>query len=138
MLTPLRIALLTLLLVVPAQAQDQSAQARIEIDTNLFCETQHQVERFVMHFKGNGRNAEAAIETINNEMQMQDACVIATVAYRRGAQVSTVRDDDSVFDVLRIIVVGVYTLNGLEQSLPTEFFTLIPRDEDANTVGQRP
>lgn len=138
MLTPLRIALLTLLLVVPAQAQDQSAQARIEIDTNLFCETQQQIERFLTHFNGNGRNAEAAIDTVNGEMQMHDGCVIATAAYRRAAQVSTVHDDDLAFKIMRIVVVGVYTLNGLEQSLPTELFTLIPSGDDASTVGQRP
>jgi hypothetical protein len=135
---PLRVALLTLLLAAPAQAQDQSAQPRIEIETNLFCDTQHQVERFVMHFNGNGRNAEAAIEAVNEEMQAADSCVIATAAYRSAEQVSTVRDDDAVFDVVQIVVVGVQTLNGLEQSLPTEFFTLIPREDDSRTIGQRP
>ena len=41
------LALFTLLLVNPAQAQQDVSQGRIEIDTNLFCDTQQQVERFV-------------------------------------------------------------------------------------------
>ena len=68
--------------------------------------------------------------------RLNDACVIATAAYRRAGPVSTVKNGGATFDVMRIVVVGVYTVNGLEQSLPTEFFTLIPHDEQAGTVGQ--
>ncbi len=39
---------------------------------------------------------------------------------------------------MRIVVVGVYTVNGLERSMPTEFFTLIPQQREEGTVGQRP
>ena len=131
---------LSILLVagVPAHAQDPNPQDRVEIDTNLFCETQQQVERFLTHFKGNGQNAEAAIAAVNGENQMVNACVIATAAYRSGARVSTVGEDDITFDVVRIVVVGVYTVKGLERSLPTELFTLIPREEDSSTVGRGP
>jgi hypothetical protein len=44
---------------------------------------------------------------------------------------------DATFDVMRITVVGVYTVHGLERSQPTEFFTPVARDDDAGTVGQR-
>lgn len=133
-----RHALLLFLLTQPAQAQTQpQAQDRIEIDTNLFCDTQRQVEQFLSHFSSNGQNAEAAIATVNEEHQMTDACVFATAAYQRAGQVTTVHNAAAVFNVLRVVVVAVYTVNSFEQSMPTEFFTLIPRDDDASTVGQR-
>ena len=130
------LSLVSWLLAFPAQAQD-AAQGRIEIDTNLICDTQKQIERFVALFKSDEASAEAAIAAVNAESSTPDACVIATTAYQRVGQVATVKNAEATFDVMRIVVVGVYTLYGLEQSLPSEFFTLIPRDEDAGTVGQR-
>jgi hypothetical protein len=132
-----RMALLILLMAAPVQAQD-AAQDRVETDTNLFCDTQQQVERFVSLFNGDSISAEAAIATVNAESKTVDACVIATAAYERAGSVSTVKNGDATFDVLRIVVHGVYTINGLEQSEPAEFFTLIPHgDEQSDTVGRR-
>ena len=132
------VALLALLVAAPAQAQESTDlnQKRVEIDTNLFCDTQQQVERFAALFNGDQVSAEAAISEVNAEHKMHEACVIATAAYERAGPVSTVRNGGATFDVMRIVVTGVYTINGLEQSLPTEFFTLIPQDE-SSTVGQR-
>ena len=144
-----RIACLTLALALPAQAQDnlakdnregrpakQDGQERVEIDTNLFCDTQQQVERFVTLLDENGGSAEGAIATVNDENKTQDACVIATAAYRRAGVTATVKNKEATFDVTRIVVIGVYTVKGLERSLPTEFFTLVPRVGEDGTVGQ--
>ena len=135
-----RIACLTLALALPAQAQDapakQDPQERVEIDTNLFCDTQQQVERFVSLLDENKGSAEAAIAAVNQENKTQDACVIATAAYRRAGVTSTVKNREATFDVTRIVVLGIYTVNGLERSLPTEFFTLVPRAGEDGTVGQ--
>jgi hypothetical protein len=38
---------------------------------------------------------------------------------------------------MRITVVGVYTVNGLEHAPPTAFFTLIPHQDASGTVGRR-
>lgn len=137
-----RIACLALALALPAQAQDapakQDVQERVEIDTNLLCDTQQQVERFVTLLDENGGSAEGAIDAVNAENKTMDACVITTAAFRRAGVTSTVKNSETTFDVTRIVVVGVYTVNGLERSLPTEFFTLMPRDGDSGTVGQRP
>jgi Zn-dependent alcohol dehydrogenase len=132
------LTLLALLVAAPAQAQEGAPQNqnRVEIDTNLFCDTQQQVERFASLFNGDQVSAEAALAEVNAEHKLHDACVIATAAYQRAGPVSTVRNGGATFDVVRIVVVGIYTINGLEQSLPTEFFTLIPQDE-SSTVGQR-
>ncbi len=136
-----RLALAAVLFAAPSQAQDQAqqrdAQPGVVIDTNLFCDTQNQVESFVTHFNGNNGNAEAAIDAVNAEQNTADACVIATVAYRRGDGVGTVRSDETTLHVVRIVVVGVYTVNGFEEAQPTEFFTLLPGDEMRETVGQR-
>jgi len=142
-----RIACLTLVLALPlgpweqrAWAQDVPAKAegqdRVEIDTNLFCDTQQQVERFISLLDENKGSAEAAIAGVNQENKTQDACVIATAAFRRVGVTSTVKNQEATFDVTRIVVIGVYTVNGLERALPTEFFTLVPRVGEDGTVGQ--
>lgn len=138
-----RIALLLLAgltLALPVRAQDATAkeegQERVEIDTNLFCDTQQQVERFVTLLDQNGGSAEAAMAAVNEENKTQDACVIATAAYRRTGVVSTVKNQEATFDVARIVIIGVYTLKGLERSLPTEFFMLAPRRGEDGTVGR--
>ena len=149
-----RIAYLALALTLPAQvwAQDQTqpdapaqqdrqkqdGQERVEVDTNLFCDTQQQVERFVSLLDQNGGSAEAAIAAVNDESKTPDACVIATAAYRRSGVAGTVKNNEATFDVTRIVVLGVYTVNGLERSMPTEFFTLMPRGAEDGTVGQAP
>jgi hypothetical protein len=149
-----RIACLSLALALPAQvhaqevqAQDdpaqqdqpkQDGQERVVIDTNLICDTQQQVERFVTLLDQNGGSAEGAIAAVNDESKTPDACVIATAAYRRAGVAGTVKNNEATFDVTRIVVIGVYTVNGLEQSTPTEFFTLVPRGAEDGTVGQAP
>ena len=135
-----RIACLTLALALPAQAQESQGQGqpqdRVEIDTNLICDTSQQVERFVTLLDQNGGSAEAAIAAVNEENKTQDACVIATAAYRRAGVAGMAKNNEATFDVVKIVVIGVYTVNGLEQSLPTEFFTLTPRGAEQGTVGQ--
>ena len=133
-----RVACLTLVLALPAQAQEsqRKPQQRVEIDTNLICDTPQQVERFVTLLDENGGSAEAAIAAVNEENKTQDACVIATAAYRRAGVAGMAKNNEATFDVVRIVVIGVYTVNGLEQSMPTEFFTLTPRGADEGTVGR--
>lgn len=135
-----RIASLVLALALPAQAQDapaqDGAQTPVEIDTNLFCDTRQQVERFVTLLDENGGSAETAIEQVNAENKTQDACVIATTAYRRAGVAGTVKNQEATFDITRIVVIGVYTIKGLERSLPTEFYALLPRRGEDGTVGQ--
>ncbi|MGH6770652.1 MAG: hypothetical protein ACRECO_16705 [Xanthobacteraceae bacterium] len=141
-----RIAILSLLLVAPAQAQDTAKpqdpgnQRNIEIATNLICDTPQQVERFVALFDG---NAELAISTVNDEAQTPNACVVATAAYVKGEERATARSQAGTFQagtfqVFQIFVVGVVTLNGMQAVQPAEFFTLMPVEEQSVTVGRRP
>lgn len=144
-----RIACLTLpvltLVLAPrlgARAQDAPAkpeaqgQGRVEIDTTLFCDTSQQIERFVSLLDENKGSAEAAIAGVNRENETEDACVIATAAFRWAGVTATVKNQEATFDVTRIVVIGVYTVNGLERAMPTEFYTLVPRVSEDGTVGQ--
>ena len=130
---------LALALALTAQAQEGQGQGqeRVEIDTNLICDTPQQVERFVTLLDENKGSAEAAIDAVNEENKTQDACVIATAAYRRAGVAATIKNTEATFDVTRIVVIGVYTVNGLERSMPTEFFALLLHESEQGTVGQR-
>src|SRR5258708_4706268 len=66
----LSLALLSLLLCLPARAQ------RIEIGTGVFCDTQKQVERFVSLFDG---DAEKAMKAVNTEENDPTACIGGTI-----------------------------------------------------------
>jgi hypothetical protein len=136
-----RVAVLGLCLAGPAQAQEAEEHnddaAQIVIDTNLFCDTRRQVERFVVLFNDNRGNAEAAVAAVNAEQNVPDACVIATVAYQHQGDVASVRSNGASFRLARVLMLGIVTVRGLEAVRPLELFTLIPRDEESRTVGRR-
>lgn len=137
----MRVAVLSLLLAMPAQAQDATKpqdhgnQRNIEIATSLICDTPEQVERFVALFDG---NAELAINTVNDEAQSPNACVVATAAYVKGEERATARSQVGTFQVYQIFVVGVVTLNGMQAVQPAEFFTLMPVEEQSATISPPP
>jgi hypothetical protein len=135
------IALAAMLFAAPVQAQEEAierdARPGIVIDTNLICDTQSQVESFMTHLKNNRGSVEAALEAVNGDEGSADACIIGTVAYRRGEEVGTVQSDEATLHVVRIEVVAVYTLNGFKEAEPTEAFTLLPDTEMPSTVGRR-
>jgi len=83
----LRLALillpLLLFVAVPAQVQE------VEVGTNLICDTQEQVERFVALYDG---DAQAAISAVNAAEHNPTACGMATAAFVRGPQLATARN----------------------------------------------
>jgi hypothetical protein len=99
----------------PAQASDY------EVGASLVCDTRAQVERFVALFTG---DAQAAIRVVNAEEQNPSACVIMNVAYMRGNQIGMARRGDSAFEIVRILVVGVETNNGVLPVRPSVYFSL--------------
>jgi hypothetical protein len=120
----LRLALillpLLLFVAVPAQAQE------VEVGTNLICDTQEQVERFVALYDG---DAQAAISAVNAAEHNPTACGMATAAFVRGPQLATARNKDTTFDIVRLFVVAVVTEAGVESVAPAAFFSLIPIEE---------
>jgi hypothetical protein len=110
----LHLALLSLLACYPAQAQEY------EHGTALLCDSQKQVERYVALFKG---EEQATIEAVNSEEKDPNACGLASVAYVRGPELGTARNKDSAFQIVRILVIGVDTPQGVRPVTPTPYFT---------------
>jgi hypothetical protein len=108
-----------------------STQARateIEIGTDLICDTQQQVERFVTLFDG---NAERAINTVNAEANDLNACIVATIAYMPGPEVATARTEVGTFHVLKVLVLGILTEAGFQYVRPAVFFSVTKVDEQS-------
>jgi hypothetical protein len=114
MKTPLSLALLSLIIFSPARAQEY------EHGTALLCDTQRQVERYVALFNG---KEQSAINAVNTEEQNPRACVIETVAFVRGPDLGTARNEESAFQIVRILVVGVETPSGLRSTRPSAYFS---------------
>jgi hypothetical protein len=113
-LVPL-IALLAAPYCAAAQAPDY------EVGASLVCDTQGQVERFVALFSG---DAQAAVRVVNAEAEDPTACAIMNVAYMRGTQLGTARHGDNAFGIIRILVVGIETQDGIRPVRPAAYFSL--------------
>jgi hypothetical protein len=111
----LHLALLSLLACCPAQAQES------EHGTALLCDSQKQVERYVALFKG---EEQSAADAVNTEEQDPNACGLASVAFIRGPNLGTARNNQSAFQIVRILVVGVDTRDGIRPVKPTPYFTV--------------
>jgi hypothetical protein len=121
-----------LLACAPALAEEQKDDGiRIQVASALVCDTQQQVERFVTVFDGNAENALDAVnkETVNEEQASRQACDIATIAYVMGPEVATTRTSAGTFRIVRVLVVGVLTENGLAASVPTPFYSAAKLEE---------
>ena len=110
----LYLALLSLLLCGPVHAQ------QYEESTTLLCDTQRQVERYVALFNG---DEQSAIKAVNTEEQDPTACVLATVAFVRGPELATARNEQGAFQIARILVLGVETPSGFRPAKPKAFFS---------------
>ena len=121
-LIPLLFALLLSPFSAPAQAADY------EVGASLVCDTQAQVERFVTLFTG---DAQAAIRIVNAEERNPGACAIMNIAYMRGQQIGMVRHDGSTFEIVRILVVGIATEDGIRAVRPAVYFSLFSIKEYA-------
>ena len=108
-------ALLTTVFWGPAQAWDY------EVGASLICDTRAQVERVAVLFSG---DAPAAIRAVNAEEQNPSACAIVNVAYMRSAQIGMARHRDNAFEIVRILVVGIATKNGIRPVRPAAYFSL--------------
>jgi hypothetical protein len=117
-----RIAVVSLLLCLPARAQE------IEVGATLACDTQQQVERFVAVFRG---DAESAAKTVNTEVMDATACAMVSVVYVRGDEVATVNETGRTFRIVRILVLGVVTPAGVKPAVPSAFYSIVPVDERA-------
>ena len=115
------LALSSLLLMgIPAQAQE------VEVGTSLVCDTQEQAERFVALYDG---DAQSTVGSVNAAEHDPTACTVSTMAYVRGRQLARVRNKDTTFQIVPILVLGVVTEAGVESVTPAPFFSVIEVEE---------
>jgi hypothetical protein len=110
----LYLVLLSLISLSPARAQEY------EHGTALLCDTQKEVERYVALFDG---EEQSAIDAVNTEEQKPNACGLATVAFMRGPDLGTARNQENSFQIVRVLVVGVETPSGLRSLQPSAYFS---------------
>ena len=116
------IALLSVLLCFSARAQ------KVEVGTGVVCDTQKQMERFVALFHG---DAEAAVKAVDAEEDDPNACVVGTIAYVRGPDIATARTQSATFQIVRVLVVGIFTEAGFRATVPAAFFSVEKVEERA-------
>ena len=125
----LRLALVavlaTLIFGPAAQAEDLGA-GEIRVGTQLVCNTQHDAFRFVKLYAG---DAEAALRIVNAEESDPTACDIVPVLYYVGSRLGSARSGNATFNIVKILVIGVVTTDGVRTVLPTEYFSALAVDE---------
>ncbi len=116
----IHVALLSVLLCFSARAQ------KVEVGTGIVCDTQKQMERFVALFHG---EEEAAVKAVNAEENDPNACIVGTIAYIRGPDIVTARTQNATFQIVRVLVVGIFTEGGFRATVPAAFFSVDKVDE---------
>jgi hypothetical protein len=109
-------------------SREDGARPQVEVGTGILCDTQKQMERFVVLFQ---EDAEAAVNAVNAEEDDPNACVVGTMAYVRGPEIATVRTHNATFKIFRVLVVGMFTDSGLRATVPVAFFSVDKVDERA-------
>jgi hypothetical protein len=125
----LRVALIavlaTLVFGLSAQAEDLRA-GEIQVGARLVCNTQHEAFRFVKLYSG---DAAAALRIVNAEESDPTACDIVPVLYFVGARLGSAKTKSATVNIVKILVVGVVTSEGVQTVLPTEYFSALVVDE---------
>jgi hypothetical protein len=116
----IHVALFSALLCFSARAQN------VEVGTGIVCDTQKQMERFVALFHG---EVEAAVKAVNAEEDDPNACVAGTIAFVRGPDIATARTQNATFQIVRVLVVGIFTQAGFRATVPAAFFSAERIDE---------
>jgi hypothetical protein len=118
----IHVALLSVLLCFSVRAQ------KVEVGTGIVCDTQKQMERFVALFH---EDAEAAVKAVNAEEDDPNACVFGTIAFVRGPDIATARTQNATFQIVRVLVVGIFTEAGFRATVPAAFFSVEKVEERA-------
>jgi len=117
----LRLALFSLLLCAQAQAQDKQGfdKRDVEVADALICDTQEQVERYIALYNG---DQEAAVRAVNREENDPRACGVISAAFVRGPHIGAASHGNMAFEIVRILVVGVDSSDGLRAVEPAPYF----------------
>jgi len=98
----------------------------IQVGTALVCDTQEQVERYIAVYNG---DAATAVSAVNTEEHDPNACGMASMAYVVSPPVATARSKDATFQIVKVIVVGLVTNEGVQPVRPAPFFSVLEVDE---------
>lgn len=90
---------------LPALSQG-SGGAQIEAGAGPACDTAEQMEKALLAFDG---NVQTAIEKVNAETGIKEACIFAGLYYQRVGEVKRVRVPAGLFAIVEIRVMGVHT-----------------------------
>ena len=105
---------------------DLPAAHDVQVGTALVCDTQEQVKRFVAVYAG---DAATAASTVNAEEHDPSACGMASVAYVASPPLATARSKVATFQIVKILVLGVTTEDGVQPVKPAPFFSALEVDE---------
>jgi hypothetical protein len=107
-----------------------AAQAReIEADSVLICDTQQQAEKVAAILHSDAPGIKAAVGHVNDEENSSSACGVADVEFLRGSNITTVRTGSETFQIAKIMVIGVVTENGVQDTTPQFFFSVFKIEE---------
>lgn len=121
----LRVLAFCLCLVSPAVAGDRP-NADIQMGTTVICDTQKQMERFVVVFDG---DFAAAMNKVNTEENNPTACIGATMAYVQGNELSKAKGFKGTYNIIRVLVLGITTPMGFQPIQPAAFFSIVKSEE---------
>lgn len=118
-----KIFLIVMLCSYSFRATAQEAQ----LGSGLVCDTAQQAGRFIELFD---RSAKAAIDAVNMEAGNPEACVVTTVLFIPGRQVTdVVRSHQRAFRVVEVQVVGMATPVGVRPVRPLVWYAILKVDE---------
>jgi hypothetical protein len=120
------IAVLATLIFGPAAQAEDSGAGEVQVGTQLVCNTQHEAFRFVKLYAG---DTEAALRIVNAEEGDPTACGIVPVLYFVGSLLGSARSGNATFNIVKILIIGVVTTDGVRTVLPTEYFSALAVDE---------
>lgn len=120
-----RVLLFCLCLVGPAGAAEP-AQPEIQMGTTVICDTQQQMERFVVLFDG---DYTAAMNKVNAEENNPTACIGATMAYVQGNELSKAKGFKGTYNIIRVLVLGITTPMGFQPIQPAAFYSIVKSEE---------
>ena len=108
-----------------APTQEQ-LNSKIQVGTTIICDTQKQMERFVVVFDG---DYATAINRVNIEENNPTACMGATMAYVQGDELSKAKSTKGTYNIVRVLVVGIGTMHGFQAIQPAAFYSIVKSEE---------
>ena len=123
----LRALLFCMCIATPAAAGEQpKSDADVQVGTTIICDTQKQMERFVVVFSG---DFSEAMNKVNAEENNPTACIGATMAYVKGNELSKAKGIKGTYNIIRVLVLGITTPMGFQAIQPAAFFSIVKSEE---------